>query len=102
MRAPARLENIDDYLLPLLALTLTGFPALISTLGFAMVVQGNLLGLACLICPATLAWAWWFNRHSWEDGTAGLLEIWFKMWLIGAPIGGALGVAFALVKFWTS
>lgn len=98
MRAIMARTVVDGYLLPASALALIGLPAVASTIGFAMVVQGNMLGLACLLCPAILAWGWWVNRYSWENETSSMLEVWFRMWLYGAPIGGVLGLVLALVK----
>jgi hypothetical protein len=102
MRATIAQDVLDAYLIPASALAVIGLPAVASTIGFAMVMQGNLLGLACLLCPAILAWGWWVNRYSWENETSSMLELWFRMWLYGAPIGGVLGMIALLVKSWVS
>lgn len=98
MRANSIQDLLADYLLPASAAALIGLPALASTIGFAMVVQGDMLGLACLLCPGILAWAWWVNRYSWENETSSMLEIWFRMWLYGAPVGCLLGLVLTLTK----
>lgn len=79
-------QKMERYFLPFMAMLLFFGPAVVSAVGTANLLEGNMRGLVMFGLPAMLAWFAWEEVSLW--GFDGARKIQLFSWICGIALGG--------------
>lgn len=77
---------LDRYVLPLMAMMIYFGPGIVSALGTANLMAGNMRGLVMFALPAVMAWFAWQEWDLW--GFDGMRKVQLFSWACGIALGG--------------